>query len=90
MHYKNGREAKEMDPVIVKTYDRVMAGVLHSIRPSQTSCNGQVAYPVPGATYNLCETIGNMYHAEDAWAAIEAAQPKVVEPPPQVAEPAKN
>lgn len=87
MHYKNGREAHDGEPVVAETYTgsgKHVAGVLHSTTPGSCSCNGQLAYPIPGGTGHLCVTVGNIYHAGDAFAAIE---PKAIEPhceiPPQ-------
>lgn len=69
MHYKNGREAKDQDPVIGydeyrKTY---FAGVIHSLSAGSTSCNCQVAVPTLGGCMNRCETVGKLVHAEDGW-----------------------
>lgn len=73
MHYKNGREAREGDFVIVKaTYgDKVYAGRLHSLNATATTCNAQVAYAIPGGSSNLSVTVGaEVFHAEDAWGFI--------------------
>ncbi len=76
MHYKNGREARYGDPVIVKDYNgNITAGVIHNLRAAQT-CNCDVATLVPGGVTNLtCRTVGELYHAEDALKAIESAAP---------------
>ena len=77
MHYKNGRPAFNGEPVIGKGYDGVFAGTLHSVRPTATSCNGQVAVPVAGGVRNECVTIGDLHHAEDAYRlANEPYEPK--------------
>ena len=73
MHYKNGREAREGDFVIVKTTfgDKVYAGRLHSLVPSSVSCNGQVAYASIGGSSNISVTVGaEVFHAEDAWGYV--------------------
>jgi hypothetical protein len=75
MHYKNGRQAHEGDPVVAKHYNgsaRIVAGVLHSTFPTASTCNGQIAVAIPGGSVNHCVTIGEIYHAEDAFAAVEA------------------
>lgn len=72
MHYRNGREAHEGDPVIGKNYGTVVAGKLHSLLAGTDTCNGQVAYPVYGGVNSYCCTINELYHAEDAYNAIEA------------------
>lgn len=75
MHYKNGREAKVLDPVIVKEYGGYRAGVIHSLNPGTTSCNAQVAWPGITGIQNTCITVGDCYHAEDAFAALSKARP---------------
>ena len=78
MHFKNGTEAHESDPAIYKDYaGNVRAGVLHSITPASTTCNGMLTYPVPGGVNQLSVTIGDGYSAADAFAAIAALEPKV-------------
>jgi hypothetical protein len=77
MHYKNGRPAKDGDPVVGETYKgsgRMMAGILHSTssNPNCTSCNGQVCMPITGGVTNMCVTIGDLYHAEDVFRAAES------------------
>lgn len=75
MHYKNGREAINGDPVIGEVYGRAVAGVIHTLQAGATSCNAQLAVPVPGGCTNYCVTIGDLYHAEDAVKALQAPQP---------------
>jgi hypothetical protein len=73
MHYKNGRAAKESDPVVCKGYaGQITVGKIHTLIPGSTSCNCTVAEPVMGGVNQLtCRTVGEMYHAEDALLAIE-------------------
>jgi hypothetical protein len=72
MHYKNGREAKVGDPAIAKNYDgSVVAGTLHSLNPGAKTCNAQLAYPIPGGCSNICVTLGEIYHAGEAFEAME-------------------
>lgn len=72
MHYKNGREAHDGDPVITKDHSgKVVAGVLHSTIPGSDTCNGQIATAYPGGVNQLCVSIKDCYHAEDAWNAIK-------------------
>ena len=75
MHYKNGREAKENDPVIYRPdypNAKVVAGTIHSLAadPNCTTCNGQISTAIPGGFLTTCVTVGQCYHAEDALAAI--------------------
>ena len=76
MHYKNGREAKEGDHVITKSYNgTIVTGVLFNTNPGAETCNGSVSVIKPGGSYDLtCQTVGNMYHAEDGFKALEAIQ----------------
>lgn len=69
MHFANGREAKNGDPVVVKDGDTYRAGTLHSITSQTESCNAQVAYAIPGGCYNACITLKDAFHAEDAFNA---------------------
>lgn len=63
MHYKNGREAKVGDKVVgVDSCGGPVAGVLVSVQPGATSCNGQV---VPFNSPTWCVTLGDCLHAED-------------------------
>lgn len=67
MHYKNGREAREGDPVVGKDYaGKVRVGVIHTLQPGTLSCNAQMSYVLPGIVGTTCVTIGELYHAEDA------------------------
>jgi len=72
MHYKNGREAKDGDHIIEKHYNQVLAGVLHSTITGSESCNGQISFPIPGGFLSWPVTVGECFHAEDAFACIEA------------------
>lgn len=84
-HYKNGRLAKEGDPVICKGFNREVAtGRIHSIIPASKTCNCTVAEVVMGGVRQMtCYTVGEMYHAEDAFLALEplALAPQAAVPP---------
>ncbi len=88
MHYKNGREAKEGEPVICTGYNgQITVGKIHSL-VAATTCNATVAEPVMGGVQQLtCRTVGEMYHAEDAFAALEpkitVAGDATIKPSPQ-------
>ena len=46
MHYRNGREAKNGDKVVMLDMDKgkvVAVGVLHSATPGNDYCNGMIA-----------------------------------------------
>lgn len=80
MHYKNGREAKEGDPVICKGYSgQITAGKIHTLLVGADSCNCTVAEVVIGGVNQLtCRTVGDMYHAEDGFQALESAKTDAV------------
>lgn len=44
MHYRNGREAKNGDKIVMLEGDKITAfGVLHSAMPGNDYCNGMIA-----------------------------------------------
>lgn len=83
MHYKNGTPAKDGDAVITKDWNgKVVAGTLHSTNAQSTTCNGQVAVAVPGGVLQGCFTVGEMFSAAEAFAAMEAKLPVAAAPEP--------
>lgn len=76
MHFKNGREAKDGDSVVGKSSygGGVNAGRIVDLEsnPEQTTCNCTVARQL-GADLT-CQTVGDYYHIEDAFEAMENAQ----------------
>ena len=81
MHYKNGREAKNGDKVVLlgqpwtdgegkKHWPTPIAGVLHDAKPGITACNGVLLSLQPIATANLNECL----HADDFAAAMPALE----------------
>lgn len=82
MHYKNGREAKNGDKVVLmaapwkdsegKThYPSPVVGVLHDAKAGVDYCNGVLLSLTPVATANLRECL----HADDFAAALPAEFP---------------
>ena len=67
MHYKNGREAKNGDKVVlIPKHGQPRAGVLYDATPGNDMCNGrlaQVSYNDPVANLSEC------LHADDVLAA---------------------
>lgn len=69
MHYKNGREAKNGDKVVMVQHDRMFIGVLYDAVAGNDHCNGTLA-PLAQTTYaNLSECL----HMDDAVAALAAS-----------------
>ncbi len=60
MHYKNGREAKAGDKVF--HIPQGLAGILHSLQPGSSSCNGRLAQTTQSDPY---VTVGECLHQED-------------------------
>jgi len=78
MHYKNGREAKNGDKVmIVNGYYAGVTGILYNAVAGNDYCNGQLA-PMAGGTPNLKECL----HVEDVLAAAATVgEPEATESP---------
>jgi len=74
MHFKNGREAKQGDHVVTRSYTgNIVGGVIFDLNPSGSTCNVTVSVLKPGGTYELtCQDVNQMYHVEDAFNAQEA------------------
>lgn len=67
MHYKNGREAKAGDVVVVVNGHTVpVSGVLHSVQPGSDTCNGRLAQVAPSDPYI---NIKDCLHIDDVRAA---------------------
>lgn len=84
MHYKNGREAKNGDKVVlIPTYGPPMIGILYDAIAGNDACNGRLASirqndPMP----NLAECL----HWDDVQAAAQTIG-KVTDPGAQNREP---
>jgi len=74
MHYKNGREAKIGDKVVlIPSYGPPVIGILYDAIPGNDFCNGRIAPVSPTNPYpNLKECL----HLDDVLAAIAAAETK--------------
>ena len=67
MHYKNGREAKEGDKILVLSeYGLPLVGVLHSTTAESDTCNGKVS---PLSPNDQMVTINDCLHVDDVLAA---------------------
>lgn len=72
MHYKNGREAKNGDKVVViPAYGTPHIGILHSAVAGNDFCNGVVAPIMPQTGVNLKECL----HLDDVLKALPAEVP---------------
>lgn len=66
MHYKNGREAKVGDRVVVLNNGKPFGGILVEATPGSTSCNGRVIPEPNNASY---VTLSDCIHAADVVAS---------------------
>jgi hypothetical protein len=68
MHYKNGREAKNGDEVLMISGNQVIAGILYGAVSGNDHCNGYLAQKRIGSDHyaNLSECL----HIDDVKAAI--------------------
>jgi hypothetical protein len=80
MHYKNGREAKNGDPVVsVPTHGvKVVSGILYDAVPGNDHCNGRLAAirnddPIA----NLSECL----HIDDASSILNETKASLMEAP---------
>lgn len=74
MHYKNGREAKNGDKVVlISDYGAAVLGVLYDATAGNDYCNGKIA---PIAPNDPCPNLKECLHLDDVKAAIDAAAAK--------------
>jgi len=74
MHYKNGREAKIGDKVVlIPSYGPPVIGILYDAIPGNDFCNGRIATVSPT---NPCPNLKECLHLDDVLAAIAAAETK--------------
>lgn len=74
MHYKNGREAKNGDKVILlPRYGTPVIGILYDAVPGNDSCNGRIAHI---ASSDPCPNLRECLHLDDALAALPTEVPK--------------
>jgi hypothetical protein len=86
MHYKNGREAKNGDKVVlISQYvgGAVVVGVLYDAISGNDYCNGKIA---PIAPNDSCPNLNECLHLDDVLAALPAFVPDTTiatEPKPE-------
>jgi hypothetical protein len=70
MHYKNGREAKNGDKVVlIPSYGTPVIGILYDAVAGNDHCNGRIAVTAPNdPTPNLKECL----HLDDVIAAVNS------------------
>lgn len=73
MHYKNGREAKNGDKVVLlPTYGPPVIGILYDAVAGNDYCNGRIAQTAPS---DACPNLKECLHLDDVLKAIPAEVP---------------
>ncbi len=73
MHYKNGREAKNGDKVVlVPAYGPPMIGILYDAQAGNDHCNGRIAVI---AQNDSCPNLKEVLHLDDVLRALPAEVP---------------
>lgn len=68
MHYKNGREAKNGDKVVVfPSYGSPVIGILYDAVAGNDYCNGKLALIHPN---DLCPNLKDVLHIDDVLAVM--------------------
>lgn len=69
MHYRNGREAKIGDKVVMlPAYGSPAIGILYDAVPGNDHCNGRLA---PVSPSDPCPNLKECLHLDDVIAAVE-------------------
>ena len=72
MHYKNGREAKNGDKVVlIPSYGSPVIGILYDAVAGNDNCNGRIA---PVAPNDACPDLKYVLHLDDVLKALPAAR----------------
>jgi hypothetical protein len=79
MHYKNGREAKNGDKVLlIPSYGAPVVGILYDATPGNDACNGRIAATLPNDPMpNLQECL----HIDDVTAVATKDLPNTYKAP---------
>jgi len=73
MHYKNGREAKNGDKVVLmSTYAAPFVGILYDATAGNDYCNGKIAPIKPN---DPCPNLKECLHLDDVIKALPAEVP---------------
>jgi hypothetical protein len=83
MHYKNGREAKNGDKVMLlpgfgTPYAQApVVGILYDATPGQDYCNGKIAVTMPN---DPCPNLKECLHLDDALKMLVEGEATMVKP----------
>jgi hypothetical protein len=85
MHYKNGREAKNGDKVILlPSYGAPVVGVLYDATAGNDFCNGRIAATSPS---DPCPNLKECLHIDDVTASLANYGARdITLPPPTIEE----
>lgn len=73
MHYKNGREAKNGDKVVIfPAYGGPVVGILYDAVAGNDYCNGRIAPTSPG---DPCPNLKEVLHLDDVLKALPPEVP---------------
>ena len=73
MHYKNGREAKNGDKVLlIPSYGAPVVGILYNATAGNDTCNGNLA---PCSPNDPCPNLKECLHLDDVLKALPAEVP---------------
>lgn len=74
MHYKNGREAKNGDKVVlINEYGTAIVGILYDATPGNDHCNGRLA---PFHPMDPMPNLSECLHLDDAKEALKGVGQK--------------
>lgn len=72
MHYKNGREAKNGDRVVIVTgWAKGTTGILYDAVPGNDTCNGKLATIQANPP---CPNLSECLHMDDVIAAVDSPE----------------
>ena len=84
MHYKNGREAKNGDKVVLfPSYGDPVIGILYDAVAGNDTCNGRLAPIQPN---DPCPNLKECLHLDDVLAALPEYVRDITAPPPTIDE----
>ena len=84
MHYKNGREAKNGDKVVLfPSYGNPVVGILYNAVAGNDFCNGQIAVTHQN---DPCPNLKECLHLDDVLAALPEHVRDTTAPPPTIEE----
>ena len=69
MHYRNGREAKNGDKVVLFGYGGPVIGILYDANAGNDFCNGKIAVTKPN---DPCPNLKECLHLDDVLALLPA------------------